>query len=105
MKSRLDSLRLLTWSSSSFGFIPGWRSDMITQEFPHTPDVVGESCGHRRGTSRSSMRGFAQLMVNHTEIVGASNQIHARFKRMEAVSGVTRFARQTCQPLPKRPIQ
>ncbi|GAC1392685.1 MAG: hypothetical protein NVSMB38_17030 [Ktedonobacteraceae bacterium] len=51
------------------------------------------------------MRGFGELMVNHTEIVRASNQIHARFKRMEAVSGMARFARQTCQSLPECPIQ
>ena len=51
------------------------------------------------------MLGFAQLMMRETEIVGASDQIHARLKRFEAMSGMTRAAGQARQPLPERSIQ
>jgi hypothetical protein len=51
------------------------------------------------------MGGFTQLMMHTTEIVGTSNQIHARLKRSEAASGMTGFARQAGQPFPKGAIQ
>ncbi len=51
------------------------------------------------------MRGFAQLMMHKTEIVGASDQIHARLKRSETTSGMTGFARQAGQPFPKGAVQ
>lgn len=51
------------------------------------------------------MRGFAQLMMHKTEIVGASNQIHPRLKRSETTSGMTGFARQAGQPFPEGSIQ
>jgi len=51
------------------------------------------------------MRRFAQLMMHKTEIVATSDQIHARLKRSETTSGMTRFARQAGQPFPKGGIQ
>jgi hypothetical protein len=51
------------------------------------------------------MFGFAQLMMRETEIGGASDQIHARLKSEEPMSGMTRAARQAGQPLPERGIQ
>jgi hypothetical protein len=44
-------------------------------------------------------------MVSKTEIVGASNQIHAHLQGFETTSGVTRFARQAGQSLAKGAIQ
>jgi hypothetical protein len=51
------------------------------------------------------MRGFAQLLMHHTEIVGASDQIHASLKCSETTGGMTGFARQAGQSLPERAIQ
>jgi hypothetical protein len=51
------------------------------------------------------MGGFTQLMMDKTEIVGASDQIHARLKRCEPTSGMSGFARQAGQSLPKGSIQ
>jgi hypothetical protein len=51
------------------------------------------------------MQRFAQLMMHKTEVVAASNQIHARLKRSETMSGMTRFARQAGQPFSKGGIQ
>ena len=51
------------------------------------------------------MLGFAQLMMRETEIVGASDQIHARLKSFEGTRGMTRSASQARQPLPERSIQ
>src|SRR6266567_2621809 len=44
-------------------------------------------------------------MMRETEIVAASDQIHARLKSFEATGGMTRSARQARQPLPERCIQ
>ncbi len=43
--------------------------------------------------------------MRETEIVAASDQIHARLKSFEATGGMTRSARQARQPLPERCIQ
>ncbi len=51
------------------------------------------------------MLGFAQLMMHKTEIVGASDQIHARLKSFEAMGGMTRSAGHARQSLPERGIQ
>ena len=50
-----------------------------------TPDVIRESSGHRRSTGRADVLGFAQLMMRETEIVAASDQIHARLKSFESL--------------------
>ena len=51
------------------------------------------------------MRGFAQLMMRKTEIVGASDQKHPCLKRLEATGRMARFARQAGQPFPEGSIQ
>ena len=51
------------------------------------------------------MRGFAQLMMRKTEIVGASDQIHPRLKRSQATGRMAGFARQASQPFPEGAIQ
>jgi hypothetical protein len=51
------------------------------------------------------MLGCAQLMMRETEIVGASDQIHARLQRFEGPGGMTRSAGQASLPLPERGIQ
>src|SRR4051812_16636533 len=67
--------------------------------------MIGQSSRHGRRTGRSSMRRFAQLMMHKTEVVAASDQIHARLKRSETTSGMTRFACQAGQPFSKGAIQ
>ena len=51
------------------------------------------------------MRGFAQLMMRKTEIVGTSDQIHPRLKRSEATGSMAGFARQAGKPFPEGSIQ
>ncbi len=51
------------------------------------------------------MFGLAQLMMWKTEIVTASDQIHAGLQCEQATSGMTGFARQAGQPFPERSIQ
>src|SRR5207244_4792897 len=79
--------------------------DVIVQQFADTPDVIRESSGHRRSTGRSHMRGFAQLMMGKTEIVGTSDQIHPRLKRSQATGSMAGFARQAGQPFAEGSIQ
>jgi hypothetical protein len=67
--------------------------------------VIRQSSGHRWGTGRSDVLGFAQLMMRETEIVGASDQIHAHLKSCEGTRGMTRSAGQARQPLSERSIQ
>ena len=51
------------------------------------------------------MFGLAQRMMRKTEIVAASDQIHAGLQCEQPTSGMTRFARQAGQPFPERSIQ
>ncbi len=51
------------------------------------------------------MGGFTQFMMHKAEIVGATDQVHARLKRFEAVSGMTRSAGQARQSFSKRAVQ
>src|SRR5436309_1397349 len=90
------------WSAR---FNPRSRSELVGEQFAHAPDMISQATGHRGGTSHSPMLGFAQLMMRKTEIVGASDQIHPRLKRLEATSSMTRFARQARQPFSKGGIQ
>src|SRR5205823_10554200 len=86
---------------SSARFNPRSRSELVGEQFAHAPDMISQATGHRGGTSHSPMLGFAQLMMRKTEIVGASDQIHPRLKRLEATSSMTRFARQASLPFSK----
>src|SRR5258707_4981503 len=81
----------------------GW--DAVAKEFADTPDVIRQAGSHRWGTGRADMLGFAQLVMHQTEIVGASDQIHAGLKGSETTGGMTRFARQAGQSLPEGAIQ
>ncbi len=67
--------------------------------------MIGQAAGHGGGTSHAPMLGFAQLMMHHTEIVAASDQIHPRLKHLEATSSMTRCARQAGQSFAKGAIQ
>ena len=51
------------------------------------------------------MFGPAQLMMRKTEIVAASDQIHAGLQCEYPTSGMTGFARQAGQPFAERSIQ
>src|SRR5205823_9039760 len=86
-------------------FNPRRGSELVGEQFAHAPDMISQATGHRRGTSHCPMLGFAQFMMRKTEIVGASNQVHARFQRLEATSSMTRFAGQARQPFAKGGIQ
>lgn len=51
------------------------------------------------------MVGLAQLMMRKTEIVAASDQIHAGLQREHPTSRMTGLTRQAGQPFPKCSIQ
>jgi hypothetical protein len=51
------------------------------------------------------MRDFAQLMMGKTEVVRASNQIHAGLKRLQMTGSIARFAGQACHPFTEGAIQ
>jgi hypothetical protein len=67
--------------------------------------MIRQSGGYGWGTGRADMLGFAQLMMRETEIVGASNQIHARLKSEDPMRDMTRAADQARQSLPECGIQ
>ena len=67
--------------------------------------MIGQATGHRRGTSTSPLLGLPQLVMGHTEIVGAANQVHARVQSVQARSCVPTFARQTGESLTEGSIQ
>ena len=51
------------------------------------------------------MFGLAQFMMRKTEIVAASDQIHAGLQCEQPTSGMTGFTRQAGQAFPERSIQ
>ena len=51
------------------------------------------------------MLGCAQFVMRKAKVVSATDQIHASFQRLQALSGMTTFAREGSQPLTHRPIE
>jgi hypothetical protein len=51
------------------------------------------------------MFGFAQFLMNETEVVGAAHQVHPGLQRLGARSRIRTLARQACQPLTDGSIQ
>jgi len=67
--------------------------------------MIRQPGSHSRSTGRPEMFGLAQLMMRKTEIVAASDQIHAGLQCEHPTSGMTGFTRQAGQPFPKCSIQ
>ncbi len=67
--------------------------------------MISQASGLGRSTRKSAMFGPAQLMMRETEIVAASDQIHAARQCEQPASGMTGFARQAGQPFSERSIQ
>src|SRR6266545_2258881 len=67
-----------------FDFGKPVRRDFVGENLPQTPNMIGESCSHRRR--------LFQVMMAPTEIVGASNQIHSPLKGREVPIGMPTFA-------------
>src|SRR5450432_1015935 len=55
--------------------------DFVGEHLLDTPDMIGQSCGHRWC--------LIQLLMDPAQIVGASNQIHPPLKGREMPIGVT----------------
>ena len=87
------------------GFNPRRGSDLVREQFAHTPEMIGQAAGHRGSTSPSPMGGFAQFLMNETEVVGAAKQIHPSVQRLDARSRMPTVARQACQSLTDGSIQ
>src|SRR5947209_3425630 len=77
LRIRNGSFSRRPWSAR---FDPRSRSNLIGKQLAYTPDMIGQAAGHRGSTSLSPVGGFAQLMMDKTEIVGASDQIHPCLK-------------------------
>ncbi len=59
--------------------------------------MVGQTTGHRWRLSQSprsfSLCSFAEFVMETAKVVGAPNQVHARLKSLEPMSGMATFAR------------
>src|SRR5438045_3195328 len=87
----------LSRSSWWLGFDPRGRSDLVGEHLRDRQDMIGQSCGHGRGTRISKVPWFAQFVMREAEVVSASNQVHAGFERLQASSGMPTFARERSQ--------
>src|ERR1700680_4620299 len=67
--------------------------------------MIRQARGHGRGTRISKVLWFREFVMREAEVVGASNQVHACFKRLKAMSGMPTFARESSQPLPHGAIE
>jgi len=92
------------------GMAGGWKRLPKSWAVAHKRCVVDSTVSRQKGskgwgTGRSHMRGFAQLMMRKTEMVGTSDQIHPRLKRSQATGSMAGLARQAGQPFPEGSIQ
>jgi hypothetical protein len=59
--------------------------------------MIGQTTGHRWRLAQDplsfSRDSFAEFVMETAKVVGASNQVHARLKPLEPMSGMTAFAR------------
>ena len=59
--------------------------------------MVGQTTGHRWRLSQEllsfSRCSYAECLVETAKVVGAANQVHARLKRLEPLSGMATLAR------------
>jgi hypothetical protein len=94
------SSRCFARSSSSFWFDPRGRSHLKMEQFRNAPEMIGQSCCHGRAAGIPVMLAVTQLLMRPTEIVGTSNQIHARLKSRQTPCGMPTFARQRRQTFP-----
>ena len=51
------------------------------------------------------MLGLTQFVMRKAKVIGATDQIHAGFQRLKAVSRMTTFAGERSQPLTHRAIE
>src|SRR5579885_431324 len=93
------------WTPSPFGLNPSRRNHLEEEKIVNTPAMIGQSRGHGRSRGRAPMLGGAQLIMDDTKIVHAADQIHAGFKRLQAMSGVTASACQGGQTFAKGGVQ
>lgn len=66
--------------------------------------MISEFSRHRRSTGKTKMFGFAQLLMEKTQIGGASHQIPPGFQCAQATGGVTACARQDSQAFTERAV-
>jgi hypothetical protein len=78
--------------SCSLGFDPWSRSDLITEQFPDTPEVIGESCCHSWRKRTPVLLGGAQFMMRPTEIRGTPDQIPSCLQCLKTMGGMPTFA-------------
>ena len=67
--------------------------------------MISQATGHGRSTSPSPLLGLTQLVMRHTEIVRAANQVHSCVQSLHARSCVPTLARQARQSLADGSIQ
>src|ERR1700680_4764357 len=77
--------------SCSLGFDPWSRSDLITEQFQDTPDVICESCCHSWRKRTPIILGSAQFMMRPTEIRGTPDQIHSCLQCFKTMGGMPTF--------------
>src|SRR6266571_9238989 len=76
-----------TGSSSSLQLDPRCRSDLVANQFRNTPEMVGQTTGHRWCLSKWALSfsccSCAKCLMETAKVVGTANQVHARLKRLE----------------------
>src|SRR5215469_14918362 len=76
------------WTPSSFRLHPGSRSHFEEEHFLDAPATSGQSSGHGRSGRRPKVCGGTQFVMHGTKVVDTPNEVHARLKRLQAMSGM-----------------
>ena len=81
------------------------------EHLTHTPEMIGESTGHRGGDQAFSFarlsvsQAATQLMVRPAKVVGAANEPHPGLEPVYAPSSMPTPPSQTGQTFPHRAIE
>src|SRR6266705_1450219 len=100
--SLLEAFERMRGTPTSLGGRPLRWWHVIGQQFLHTPAMIGDASGHRRG-SRGAGRG--QARVRCAEIIDRPDQIHAVLHGQRAACERPTSARQRRPTLPEGGVQ
>src|SRR5215467_5849024 len=99
------SVGIPAWTPSSFRLNPGRRSHFEKENLLDAPETSCQPSSHGRSGWRAKVVGGTQLVMHDTQVVDASNQIHAGLKGLQTMSGMATAPGQGGQTLAKGGVE
>ena len=99
---RHETFERMGGTPTLLGWGPPRRRHMIQQQFVHTPAMIRDASGHRRGGPATS---GGQTRMWRAKIIDCTNKIYAVLQRQRTARQRAAAAGQRCQPLTERRVQ